>query len=53
VPFIWLLPRLLTNHADMGVFLAQPVTDIVVGTVTVIILLKLLQNYKNIQNNKV
>ena len=53
VPFIWLLPRLLTNHADMGVFLAQPVTDVVVGTVTVIILFKLLQNYKNIQNNKV
>ena len=53
VPFIWLLPRLLTNHADMGVFLAQPVTDVVVGTVTVIILFKSLQNYKNIQNNKV
>lgn len=53
VPFIWLLSRLLTDHADMGVFLAQPVTDVVVGTVTVIILIKLLQNYKNIQNNKV
>ena len=53
VPFVWLLPRLLTDHADMGVFLAQPVTDVVVGTVTVIILFKLLQNYKNIQNNKV
>ena len=53
VPLVWLLPRLLTNHADMGVFLAQPVTDVVVGTVTVIILFKLLQNYKKIQNNKV
>ena len=53
VPFVWLLPRLLTDHADMGVFLAQPATDVVVGTVTVIILFKLLQNYKNIQNNKV
>ena len=53
VPFVWLLPRLLTDHADMGVFLAQPATDVVVGTVTVIILFKSLQNYKNIQNNKV
>lgn len=53
VPFVWLLPRLLTDHADMGVFLAQPVTDVVVGAVTVIVLSKSLQNYKNIQNNKV
>ena len=53
VPLVWLLPRLLTNHADMGVFLAQPVTDVVVGTITVSILFRLLQKYKNIQNNKV
>lgn len=38
VPLVWLLPHLLTSHPDMGVFLAQPVTDIVVGTVTAAIL---------------
>ena len=51
VPMVWLLPRLMPSKADAGVFLAQPVTDVVVGTVTVIILFKSLQNYKNIQNN--
>lgn len=53
VPLVWLLPHFLTNHADMGVFLAQPVTDVVVGTVTVVILFKLLQNNKKLNHVKI
>lgn len=34
IPLVWLLPRLIIGHADTGVFLAQPVTDILVFAFT-------------------
>ena len=42
VPMVWLLSQLLTGHADTGVFLAQPVTDILVFAFTGIYLYKTL-----------
>ena len=43
VPLVWLLPRLFASHADAVVFVAQPITDVVIGTITVIILVKSLK----------
>ena len=40
IPLVWLLPQLLTANADAGVFLARPVTDILVFTITGIYLYK-------------
>ena len=40
IPLVWLLPQLFTDHADTGVFLAQPVTDILVFAFTGIYLYK-------------
>lgn len=40
IPMVWLLPQLLTGHADSGVFLAQPVTDILVFAFTGLYLYK-------------
>lgn len=34
IPFVWLLPMLLPDHADSGVFLARPVTDICIFVFT-------------------
>jgi len=42
VPLIWLLPQIFSNYADAAVFLAQPVADVVVCIVTVVILLRAL-----------
>jgi hypothetical protein len=39
---VWLLPQLLTGHADAGVFLAQPLTDIMIFIITGIYLYKAL-----------
>ena len=43
IPLVWLLPQLLTGRADTGVFLAQPVTDILVFAFTGIFLYKTLK----------
>ena len=40
IPLVWLLPQLFTGQADIGVFLAQPVTDILVFAFTGIYLYK-------------
>jgi putative MATE family efflux protein len=42
LPMVWLLPQLLTGHADAGVFLAQPLTDIMIFIITGIYLYKAL-----------
>ncbi|MBO7045996.1 MAG: MATE family efflux transporter [Prevotella sp.] len=42
-PLVWLLPRLFPDHADTGVFLAQPVTDVLVFAFTGIYLYKTLK----------
>lgn len=42
IPMVWLLPKLLTANTDAGVFLAQPVTDILVFAFTGIYLYKTL-----------
>ena len=46
VPLVWLLPRLLPGRADMGVFMAQPLTDAVVGAATLTILFVSLRNLR-------
>ena len=43
IPLVWLLPQLLTANADAGVFLARPVTDILVFAFTGIYLYKTLK----------
>jgi Na+-driven multidrug efflux pump len=43
IPLVWLLPQLLTEHADACVFLAQPVTDILVFAFTGIYLFRTLK----------
>ena len=43
IPMVWLLPQLLTANADAGVFLARPVTDILVFAFTGIYLYKTLK----------
>ena len=43
IPLVWLLPRLFPDHADTGVFLAQPVTDVLVFAFTGIYLYKTLK----------
>jgi putative MATE family efflux protein len=40
IPLVWLLPQLFTGQADIGVFLAQPVTDMLVFAFTGIYLYK-------------
>ena len=40
IPLVWLLPQLLTENADTGVFLAQPVTDILIFAFTGIYLFR-------------
>ena len=40
IPMVWLLPLLLTAHADAGVFLARPVTDTLIFSFTAIYLYK-------------
>ena len=42
IPLVWLLPTLLPGRADAGVFLAQPVTDVLVFVFTAIYLYKCL-----------
>ncbi len=42
IPLVWLLPILLPGHADSGVFLAQPVTDVLVCIFTGIYLYRCL-----------
>ena len=42
IPLVWLLPRLFPDHADAGVFLAQPVTDVLVCIFTGIYLYRCL-----------
>lgn len=43
IPLVWLLPMLLPVRADAGVFLAQPVTDVLVFAFTGIYLYKTLK----------
>ena len=43
IPLVWLLPTLLPDRADAGVFLAQPVTDVLVFAFTGIYLYKTLK----------
>ena len=43
IPLVWLLPTLLPGRADAGVFLAQPVTDVLVFGFTGIYLYKTLK----------
>ena len=43
IPLVWLLPRLFPDHTDTGVFLAQPVTDVLVFAFTGIYLYKTLK----------
>ena len=43
IPLVWLLPILFPDHADTGVFLARPVTDILVFAFTGIYLYKTLK----------
>lgn len=43
IPLVWLLPQLFPDHADTGVFLAQPVTDVLVFAFTGIYLYKTLK----------
>ena len=43
IPLVWLLPTLLPGRADAGVFLAQPVTDVLVFAFTGIYLYKTLK----------
>lgn len=45
VPLVWILPLLAGSHADASVFLAQPLTDIMVGGATVVFLYKRLKKY--------
>ena len=42
IPLVWLLPMLLPGRADAGVFLAKPVTDVLVCIFTAIYLYKCL-----------
>ena len=43
IPLVWLLPQLLSEHADTGVFLAQPLTDMMIFAFTGIYLYKTLK----------
>lgn len=46
IPLVWLLPMLLPVRADAGVFLAQPVTDVLVFVFTGIYLYRCLRGMK-------
>ena len=46
IPLVWLLPILLPDHADTGVFLARPVTDFLVFIFTGIYLYRCLRKMK-------
>ena len=46
IPLVWLLPMLLPSRADAGVFLARPVTDILVFSFTGIYLYRCLSKMK-------
>ena len=46
IPLVWLLPMLLPSRADAGVFLARPVTDILVFGFTGIYLYRCLSKMK-------
>ena len=46
VPLVWLLPRLFSSHADAAVFMAQPVVDVLVCAVSVLLLQRSLHNLK-------
>ena len=42
LPLVWLLPHVLPGHADAGVFLARPITDMIIFAVTAFYLYKAL-----------
>ena len=46
VPLVWLLPRLFSSHPDAAVFVAQPVVDVLVCAVSVLLLQRSLHNLK-------
>lgn len=46
IPLVWLLPMLLPGRADAGVFLARPVTDVLVFSFTGIYLYRCLSKMK-------
>ena len=50
VPLVWLLPRLFSSHPDAAVFVAQPIADVLVAVVSLLLLLSSLQNLDPKQN---
>lgn len=50
IPLVWLLPRLLSSHADAAVFMAQPVADVLICAASLLLLLNSLRNLDPKQN---
>ena len=50
VPLVWLLPRLFSSHPDAAVFVAQPIADVLVAVVSLLLLLSSLQKLDPKQN---
>ena len=43
LPLVWLLPRLFSSHPDAAVFVAQPIADVLVAVVSLLLLLSSLR----------
>jgi Na+-driven multidrug efflux pump len=50
VPLVWLLPRLFSSHPDASVFVAQPIADVLVAVVSLLLLLSSLRKLDPKQN---